>query len=107
MAHFKGSDVFYPVIAQNEFFITEGCYYLREHWKLGWLFDVIGCGQHKVANHSFQVWEFSSKDGFCLIKCTDGNNNLLFAQEIENSDLPLPSILLWVVDMVCMLPSEY
>lgn len=107
MAQFGGSDLFHAINRHDEFFITEGCYYIRGKWNLSWLFDVIACAQQKFRHQEFQVWEFNYQKESCLIKCTDRKGNLLFAQEVRNQTLPLPSILLWVVDQVCMLPSEF
>jgi DNA polymerase-3 subunit alpha len=39
--------------------------------------------------------------------CTDGNNNILYTQNIEFSDFPLPEIEIWRVDGVIMLKTEY
>jgi len=88
--------------------LTDGCAFVREHASAWWLFDLILSFQIHLKQHHFQVWNLIKQgDGSWFIQCTDGNENFLAAQEIAYSDFPLDKIEVWLIDGVCLLPSEY
>ena len=90
--------------------LTDGCEFVRENAAEGayWLFDIILSWQYKLHQHTFQVWKLRQlEDSSWTIRCTDGNDNQLAAQDIPYSDFPIDSIDIWCVEGVCLLPSEY
>jgi len=46
-------------------------------------------------------------DNRAVVEVSDGNDKILLEQKIEFTDFPLDSIVLWKVDDVVLLPSEY
>ena len=94
----------------GELLLTDGCDYLRENAAGGsyWLFDLILSWQMKLRSQRFQVWRLVVQDDDSAeIECTDGNKNFLCSQDIPFTDFPLKEIVIWVVDGVALLPSEY
>ncbi len=88
--------------------LTDGCKFVKEYGNAYWLFDIILSWQMKLQNQSFQVWKLIKQgDGSWFIQCTDGNDQVVAAQEITYSIFPQDRLELWLVDGVCMLPSEY
>ena len=90
--------------------LTDGCEFVRENAGEGayWLFDIILSWQYKLHQQPFQVWQLRQlENSSWTIRCTDGNNNVLATQDIPYSDFPIDSIDIWLVDGVCLLPSEY
>ncbi len=88
--------------------LTDGCEFARDHASAYWLFDLILSWQIHLKKQKFQVWNLIKQgDGSWFIQCTDGNENFLAAQEIAYSDFPLEKFEVWLVDGVCLLPSEY
>ena len=90
--------------------LTDGCDFLRVAAECFWLFDAILSHQtnQKVKEQSFQVWKLQKQeDNTWLLQCEDGNKGIVTVQKIEYSDFPLNQIIIWVVDGVAMLPSEY
>jgi hypothetical protein len=39
--------------------------------------------------------------------CDDSNGNIVYRQELDYTDFPLPAITLYFTDKVILLPSEY
>lgn len=88
--------------------LTDGCQFVREFASAYWLFDILVSWQMKLQNYPFQVWTLIKQgDGSWFIQCTDGNDQVLGCQEIENSDFPIDQLEVWLIDGVCLLPSEY
>ena len=61
--------------------------------------------------HKFQVWTLTvdrNRTPVAVATCrADTGGPALVQQEIDHTDFPLPSIRLWLVSGVLMLPSEY
>jgi hypothetical protein len=90
--------------------LTDGSEFVRENSGEGayWLFDIILIRQYKLHQQPFQVWKLrKQEDDSWIIQCIDGNDNQLAAQDIPYSDFPIDSIDIWLVDGICLLPSEY
>ena len=93
-------------------FITEGCNYVRNECKAFWLFDAILSYQDDklLWNVGFQIWtlEEQQNDLTWLLTCKeDSNKPNIIRQKIEYSDFPLEKLVVWVIDRVALLPSEY
>jgi hypothetical protein len=90
--------------------LTDGCDYIREKCEAYWLFDAILSFQLKsqIREEPFQVWKLQKQpDNSWELLCEDGNKKVIAVQAIEYSDFPLDEIIIWLVDGVAMLPSEY
>lgn len=110
LPHFSGSDQYYThkTFGYGFMTLTQGAAYIREKCACFWLFDLILSHQYKLRGESFQEWDLSkATNGTWVVNCTDGNGNTLASQDIHFSDFPLDGIVLWLVDNVAMLPSEY
>jgi len=112
LAEFRGTDIYHLHRLPNgmSIKITDGCSYVREHAGGGayWLYDLILSYQMKLRNELFQVWKLTRQpDQKWYVECSDGNGGFLVGQEIPYSDFPIDSIELWLIDGVCLLPSEY
>ncbi len=117
--HFTGTETYaslpYPWL-KTKFLLTDGARFLAEQAGAFWLMDAIASHllAPKVAAEPFQVWELEVRpDRTALLKCTDGNENLLARQEIPYTDFQLASIRLYAIldeylgGWVALLPSEY
>ncbi|MCX6152603.1 MAG: hypothetical protein NT007_00425 [Candidatus Kapabacteria bacterium] len=89
---------------------TDGVKYLAETCGAYWLIDVVGSYQceQKVKNEPFQVFKLQFHDDHSAkLEISNGNGNILASQELEYTDFPLKEIVLWCIDNVVILPSEY
>jgi len=92
--------------------LTDGCAFVREQCKAYWLFDAILSYQcdPRLRNVKFQIWILQrlKKDLSWELTCKeDTGKKPIITQIIEFSDFPLDSIRIWLIDNVCLLPSEY
>lgn len=109
LAHFTGSEQLWEHKTIGEkLLLTDGCNYLREKANCRWLFDLIFSHQRSLTGQNFQCWALKRIDGNEFVAtCDDGNDNELIRQDIPFSDMVLDEIQIWVIDGVCLLPSEY
>ncbi len=110
--NFKGTSQYYLHYFPGELklLLTDGCDYIREKCEANWLFDSILSYQLKsqIREEPFQVWKLQKQpDETWHLLCEDGNKKVIAVQSIEYSDFPLEEIVIWLVDGVAMLPSEY
>lgn len=91
--------------------LTDGVAFLRERCNCRWLIDIVLSAQRmqkKVAGEEFQEWQLKkTKKENWVVKCTDGNKNLLYHLIIPFSDFPMDSVVIWYDKNVLLLPSEY
>lgn len=106
---FTGTEAYHHWSLLFKDVLTDGAQYLAKEGQCFWLMDIIGSLQHKLRVEEFQVWELTvngKREGF--VKCTDGNENKLYAQKVPCTNFSLPYIKLYrVKPCVIMLPSEY
>ena len=111
LAGFFGTFTYHPHrIGNLNINLTDGCDFLRQEAEAFWLFDAILSHQAstKVCREPFQVWKLNKQpDDNWLLSCEDGNKNIITEQSIEFSDFPLDEIIIWLVEGVAMLPTEY
>ncbi len=92
--------------------LTDGCAFVREQCKAYWLFDAILSYQcdPRLRKVKFQIWILQrlKKDLSWELTCkVDTGKKPIITQIIEFSDFPLDSIRIWMIDGICLLPSEY
>ena len=90
--------------------MTIGAKDLADTYGAYWLVNAILSYQiyKDMKNESFQVWRLKRvKDDEFVLICDDGNGNILQKQEIEFSYFPENNAVLWFIDGVLLLPSEY
>jgi len=91
---------------------TEGVHFLAEKAGAFWLIDLIASHQdRRLSNEEFQIWALTvnrDKRPMAMATCqADTDEPILRKQKIEYTDFPLPTIKLWLIKGVLMLPSEY
>ncbi len=90
--------------------LTDGVKFLCETAGCWWLADIVASLQfeEKVRKEQFQVYTLTvNPDQSALVKVDDGNGNIVYYQEIEYTDFPLDKIVLWNIDKILILPTEY
>lgn len=87
---------------------TDGITYLQQEGGCYWLIDAIASYQLNWQTVPFQVWTLKAKDskGILTMKEDTGMPELV-KQEIPYTDFPMEEVQVWVIDGVCILPSEY
>jgi hypothetical protein len=110
LRQFTGTGTWWRVRLAPGVTYTDGVKYLSETVGAHWLIEEIALAQlhnKAVRPHPFQVWTLTVETRGGELKCTDGNDNVLFTKRITFTDFPLDEIVLWCVDKVILLPSEY
>ena len=84
--------------------------------------DIIASYQVKLKDESFQVWKLVREYTFSIVNdekfiserrnsfnvvCEDGNDKILIKQHIYFSDFEFDEYIVWFVNGVALLPSEY
>lgn len=101
-------------------FLTDGTHYLASHGA-GWLLDIVASARlvPEVRRVPYEFWTLRvDKDTHkATVTCTDGgeghDERVLYRQDIDWTDFPLPEIKLYVVHdeslraKVALLTSEY
>jgi hypothetical protein len=106
LTHFYGSETFTKF---GNSILTEGVRYLTDSADCFWLLDIINSIQTlpRVKAEYFQTFKLTVKNNKAKVLVTDGNDKILYTQNIEYTDFPLDEITLWRVHGTIMLPSEY
>lgn len=105
----NGSENFYSH-KPSSITYTDGVKDLADKCQAYWLIDLIISHQCKrdMNLYRFQVWELlRARDTVFDITATDGNKNIIAAQQIPYSDFPFDSAIVWFVDDCMILPCEY
>jgi len=97
--------------------LTDGVKYLADEAQTYWLLDIIVSYQLKanIRKEHFQVWELkllpkdeaTGRQAAVVTMKIDTNEPLMVSQNITNTDFPLDSITLFLIDGVIILTSEY
>jgi hypothetical protein len=75
-----------------------------------WLLDEIVLAQKsdpRLKDKEFQVWTLLVHQSSGILRCDDGNHQVILEKIIDYTDFPEPGIRLYFVDHVIMLSSEY
>lgn len=93
---------------------TEGITYLAENAGAYWLLDAIHSWQNEksVRNdpmlQELQFWKLAVRDdNSATLTCRKDDNQVVVAQDIEYTDFPLDSVLIYYIEGLMLLPSEY
>ncbi len=90
---------------------TDGVQYVAETVGAYWLIDSIAIHQmhtKAVKAEPFQVWKLEvAEDQSAKLSCEDGNNNVVFTEQIPYTDFPAEGVTLWFTDNTILLPVEY
>ena len=108
---FTGTENWHRFGINRKVLCTDGAKYVADHGGAYWLLDAIAIAQlyeKTVSGEAFQVWTLTvNADRSASLTCDDGNNNIVYTQQIEFTDFPLDEIRLYFTDNVILLPSEY
>lgn len=91
---------------------TDGVKFLAEKAGAFWLIDLVASHQTaRLRQEQFQIWILTvdrKRRPMAVATCqADTDKPVLVRQEIGHTDFPLPSIKVYLVDGVLMLPNEY
>lgn len=99
LAQFTGSENWYRHGLNRNVLYTDGAQHVAEHGGAYWLLDIIAIAQQhekRVRDEEFQVWKLSVRDDrSASLVCDDGNENIVYTQNIEYTDFPLDEIKLY------------
>ena len=94
--------------------LSEGALYLAQEGGAFWLMDIIASvqGLEAVRAEPFQVWRLKvNEDRSAVVTCDDGNENILYTQEIPFTDFELSEVKVYATKddqyLIIILPSEY
>ncbi len=113
LGHFKSKRLYrHPFFKDYRY--TRGIQFLGEngaHWLindiLAYQQEIPAVQQHSwPENHQFWILEVDEEDSV-LLCCQDTTNRVIFARAYRDVDFPLPRLILYVLDNVLMLDSEY
>lgn len=109
LSQFTGTEEWYYLPMFRQYTYTEGVKYLAQTVDCYWLLTNIFAYQlkPKIKAEEFQVWILTVNDGTAVLKCEDGNGNVVFKVKIPFTDFPLPEIKFFFTNSVLMLPTEY
>ena len=112
LSHYSGSESFYRH-SLGKFIYTDGVQYLAENAECYWLLDIIGSLNFHpdkfMEKEEFMCMNLVVKSGTtkAVFTADDGNDNILYTQEIPSTDFPLSEIKLFYCNQTLLLPSEY
>ncbi len=112
LRQFTGSENWYRHGVNRSILFTDGAKYLAEHGGAYWLLDQIALAQRhdtRLAGEEFQLWKLvvDQEDDSAELTCDDGNGRILYREDIEFTDFPLPEVTLYFCNNTILLPSEY
>ena len=96
----------------NNFLLTEGAHYVAEACGAYWLMDLFASHFKAYRNEGFAVLRLKvSEYNKAEVLIEDGNDGVLAKQDIEYTDFPLDSLVLYAVPQdnmwIILLPGEY
>lgn len=111
LAQFTGTEQYHKFSYCSKLVITDGVKYLATKANCFWLLDIIASYQPKCNKDEmlkeFQVWTLKVNNTTGKVICERDTNDIAITQDIEHTDFPLPSIKLYCINGVILLPSEY
>jgi hypothetical protein len=109
LAQFTGSETVYRHSIARQILYTEGVQFLAERAGAYWLLDEIALNQARpeIAAEAFQLWALTVTGSRAQLRCEDGNDNVVYAKDIDFTDFPLATIRLYVANRTILLPTEY
>jgi hypothetical protein len=111
LRQFTGSENWFRHGINRNVTFTDGAKFVADEGGAYWLLDAIAICQRyekRVAAEEFQVWTLKvNDDRTATLACDDGNDNIVYTQQIAFTDFPLDEIKFYFTDNVILLPSEY
>ena len=111
LAQFTGTEHYYCNALYREMNYTDGVKYLAATVGSYWLLDIIGTElfpkQKSGEWDSFITINLLVEACSMKISIQDGNHNHYLHKNIKFTDFPTGEWVLWLIDGVLLLPSEY
>ena len=111
LAQFTGTEQYYVNAYYREMNYTDGIKYLATTVSAYWLLDIIGteCFPRQKSGEwdSFVAIHLVVEACAMTIHVQDGNHNSYVQKNIPLTDFPTGECVLWLIDGVLLLPSEY
>jgi hypothetical protein len=111
LRQFTGTDTWHRHGINRNVLFTDGAKFVADEGGAYWLIDAIAICQMEPAvkaNPFFQTWKLTvHSDRKATLVCGDGDDNVVYTQEIPYTDFPLDEVTLWFANDVIHLPSEY
>jgi hypothetical protein len=107
---FIGTEQYHKNANMVGMYYTDGVKHMAQSRDAYWLLNLIYIRSRHVkaiSQEPFITAELSVEDDSAVLVFTDGNNNILHAEDIEYTDYPDEGVCLWLVDGILLLPSEY
>ena len=106
---FTGTTIYYKHPLFAKFRYTEGVRYLAIHAECYWLLEFIFSNQSikAIKETPFQVWKLVKNGDKANISVEDGNDNTIKTFQLDYTSFPLDEYMLWMIDGVLLLKSEY
>lgn len=92
-----------------DFYLSYGCYLIRELLDCHWLFDIIFSYQLKsyLRDNKYQVWKTSKLSNGVQISCSDKVNNVIILVNLEYDEMYLNELEIMLKDnKIACLPTE-
>lgn len=108
LAHFHGSENTYSNPMYREYKYTEGIKFLSDNGAAWLITDILAVVKlhKKVAKEEFVKITLTVNDRKCHVVYDDGNGKVLYKQNYDSCDFPLPTISIYCEYNTLMLPSE-
>lgn len=109
LVQFTGTETWWRHPLKKDILYTDGAKYVADAGEAYWLLDVIVSVQTlpRMKRQEFQVWILKVNGNTGVVTAEDGNGKVIYRQELEFTDFPLPEIKFYFTDGVILLPSEY
>jgi hypothetical protein len=111
LRQFTGTENWYRHGINRKVLFTDGIEYVANEGGAYWLIDAIALAQlseKSVSTEAFQVWTLKVReDRTASLVCDDGNDNIVYTQNIDFTDFPIDEIRFYFTDNTLLLPSEY
>lgn len=95
----------------GNFLVTDGVLTMANTFSCYWYIDIIASYQRQLKAEPFQVWTLTRTDDTAVVKCTDGNDNVLVSQHIPYTDFKPTTATIWIerdeTTIVGLLPTEH
>jgi hypothetical protein len=111
LANFTGTENWYRHPLAKSILYTDGIQFLAQKAHAYWLLDEIAYSQKltRISHQEFQCWTLNvnKTDNTAVLKCDNGNGDIVFIKHIDYTDFPLEEIRIYCTNCVVLLPSEY
>ncbi len=110
LMQFTGTANWYRHPMNRKVLYTDGVKFLAERAGAYWLIDEIALIQpyeKAVAAEEFQLWRLIVNGNQAVLNCEDGNGRVVYSKDIAYTDCPLSELVLYCINSVILLPSEY